>query len=213
MMIHARLLACRHFPSNNFIPLFWGKSVRSPDLNKWEDIMVPVKFCPWIEHGYGLVRSQFFLVKCAGHLVLDFLAAGGKVLMSNPLCGPAVQTEAWQSHPMKEFPNRRANMGFANLGGYFCTHVGGAGDFFFVFVLCAVRIPFGFNGFEIGGSPDVWSPHFRGYLSRPQAFDCASCLKVMLQSHAPTWHQSFRTFVAGVSLTYWRLDKKNLDED
>lgn len=87
---------------------------------------------------------------------------------------------------MKEFPNRRANMGFANLGGYFCTHVGGAGDFFFVFVLCAVRIPFGFNGFEIGGSPDVWSPHFRGYLSRPQAFDCASCLKVMLQSHAPT---------------------------
>lgn len=52
------------------------------------------KFCPRIEHGYGLVRSQFFLVKCAGHLVLDFLAAGGKVLMSNPLCGPAVQTEA-----------------------------------------------------------------------------------------------------------------------
>ena len=82
------------------------------------------------------------------------------------------------------------------------------GKIFFVFVLCAVPIPFGFNGFEIGGLPDVWSPHFRGYLSRPHAFDRASCSKVMLQSHAPTGHQRFRTFVASVSSTYGGLDNK-----
>ena len=48
---------------------------------------------------------------------------------------------------MKEFPNRRANMGFANLGGYFCTHVGGAGDFFFWFLSC---VPYVFRSDLMG---------------------------------------------------------------
>ena len=164
MMIHARLLACRHFPSNNFIPRFWGKSVRSPDLNKRENIMVPVN---------------------------QLLAATNFVSASNTVMD-------WSDH----------SFGLQSAQGISFCIFWLPGEDFFVFVLCAVPIPFGFNGFEIGGLPDVWSPHFRGYLSRPHAFDRASCSKVMLQSHAPTGHQRFRTFVASVSSTYGGLDNK-----